>query len=159
MVQIKGEIIISRPVDVVFDFVADERNEPRYNPRPLRAEKTSDGPIGLGTQFRAQTSSMGRAAEMVIEFTAYERPRRLASSTHLSAMDIDGTLTFDRVSGGTRMEWSWEVRPRGFSKLISSLIALMGHRQEEAIWTNLKHLLEGQTATADHAERTTNPPD
>ena len=31
--------MIARPVEEVFDFVADERNEPRYNPRMLRAEK------------------------------------------------------------------------------------------------------------------------
>jgi hypothetical protein len=30
----------------VFDFVADERNEPRYNPRMLLAEKISSGPRG-----------------------------------------------------------------------------------------------------------------
>jgi len=39
MAHIEGEIVIKRPVDEVFDFVADERNEPRYNPRMLRAER------------------------------------------------------------------------------------------------------------------------
>jgi hypothetical protein len=144
MVRIRGEITIVRPVDVVFDFVADERNEPRYNPRMLLAEKISDGPIGPGTRFRAQTTSMGRAVEMVIEWTTYERPGRLGSSTHLSTMDIAGTLTFDPVPDGTRMQWSWELKPRGFIRLITPLIALMGERQEKAIWTNLKHLLEEQ---------------
>jgi hypothetical protein len=28
---IEGQILIRRPVEVLFDFVADERNEPRYN--------------------------------------------------------------------------------------------------------------------------------
>jgi hypothetical protein len=32
MIRIEGDVIIERPVDEVFDFVADERNEPRYNP-------------------------------------------------------------------------------------------------------------------------------
>jgi hypothetical protein len=32
MARIEGEIAINRPVDEVFDLVADERNEPRYNP-------------------------------------------------------------------------------------------------------------------------------
>ena len=49
MARMKGEIIINRPVEEVFDFVADERNEPRDNPRMLRAEQISEGPIGLGT--------------------------------------------------------------------------------------------------------------
>jgi hypothetical protein len=36
MVQVEGEIDIHRPVQEVFDFVADERNEPRYNARMRR---------------------------------------------------------------------------------------------------------------------------
>jgi uncharacterized protein YndB with AHSA1/START domain len=31
--RIDGEIVIAAPVEQVFDMVADERNEPRYNPR------------------------------------------------------------------------------------------------------------------------------
>lgn len=56
---ISGELVINRPVEEVFDFVADERNEPRYNPRMLRADKLSPGPIGLGTRFGAQMTSRG----------------------------------------------------------------------------------------------------
>ncbi len=56
MAHIEGEILIGRSVEDVFDFVADERNEPRYNPRMLRAEKISPGPIGAGTRFRAEMS-------------------------------------------------------------------------------------------------------
>ncbi len=70
MAQFEGEIVIERPVEEVFDFVADERNEPRYNPRMLLAEKISSGPIALGARFRAQIRSVRRPAEMAIEFTA-----------------------------------------------------------------------------------------
>ena len=38
MTHIEGEVIINRPVGEVFDVVADERNEPRYNPRLLWVE-------------------------------------------------------------------------------------------------------------------------
>jgi len=44
MPSIEGEIIINRPVDVVFDYVADQSNEPQYNPRMVRAEKFTPGP-------------------------------------------------------------------------------------------------------------------
>jgi len=33
MAKIAGEIIISRPAEAVSDFAADQRYEPRYNPR------------------------------------------------------------------------------------------------------------------------------
>jgi len=88
MTRIEGEIVINRPVDEVFDFVADARNEPLYNPRMLRAEKLTPGPIGLGTRFRDEIKSMGRPAEITIEIIGYERPWRLTDSIHLSTMDI-----------------------------------------------------------------------
>jgi Polyketide cyclase / dehydrase and lipid transport len=147
MARIEGEILINRSVDEVFDFVADEFNEPRYNQRMLSSEKLSPGPVGLGSQFRAVVQSRPRPAEMTIEFTGYHWPRRLASTSRLSTMDIEGTLTFDPVPAGTRMRWSWQVRPRGLLKLLTPVVARIGQRQEETIWTGLKHLLEGQQAS------------
>ena len=41
MGQIEGEIVIARPADVVFDYAADQRNEPDYNPRMVRSEKAT----------------------------------------------------------------------------------------------------------------------
>jgi len=100
MVQVEGSIVIDRPVDEVFDFVADERNEPQYNAQMGRVELITDGPIGLGTRFHAEMTGGGRPVEMVIEFTGYDRPRRLSSSTHMSSMDLHGALTFEPVPSG-----------------------------------------------------------
>jgi carbon monoxide dehydrogenase subunit G len=151
MARIEGEIVINRPVDEVFDFVADERNEPRYNPRMLSSEKLSPGPIGPGTRFRAEFASRRRPVAMTIEFTGYQRPRRLASWSRLPMMDIRGALTFDPVPGGTRMRWSWDAEPRGVLKLAFPMFARIGRRQERDTWTSLKRLLEareGQSSTA-----------
>jgi uncharacterized protein YndB with AHSA1/START domain len=152
MVQIRGEIVINRPVDEVFDFVADERNEPRYNPRMLTVEQISSGPIGLGARFTATIKTMGRTAEMVIECTAFERPRRLASTTRMSAMDMQGILTFDPIPEGTRMGWTWELTPHGALKLMTPLVAGMGQRQEETNWASLKQHLEWQAPAAPREE-------
>ena len=70
--SIEGEITIGRPVDVVFDYVADQTNEPRYNPAIVRAEKQTSGPIGTGTRFASTVRSAGRTAEMLIETTSYD---------------------------------------------------------------------------------------
>lgn len=142
MARIEGVIVIGRPVDQVFDFVADQRNEPRYNPRMVRAEKVSAGPVGAGTVFRSAAGSGRRTAEMLIEFTAYDRPVRLASTTTMSQADIMGSLTFEPVPAGTRMRWSWQVRPKGVMKLLGPVVAWVGRRQEQAVWTGLKHYLE-----------------
>ena len=144
MARINGELVISRPVTEVLDVVADERNEPRYNPGIRRAEKLSPGPIGRGTRFLAEAATGPRTSGMTIEYTAFERPGRLASSIHMAAADIAGTLRFDPVDGGTRMRWSWELRPRGLYRLLAPVIGPVGRRAERANWARLKRFLEGQ---------------
>ena len=81
MTFIEGEITIARPAETVFDFAADQRNEPRYNPRMVRAEKVTGGPVGKGTVFRSAVRAAGRATEMRSELTGYHRPGWLASRT------------------------------------------------------------------------------
>ncbi len=147
--NIEGETIIGRPPEVVFDFVAYERNEPMYNPHMIWAELISGGALGLGSQFRAATKSKGRALEMTIEWAAYERPSRLESTTRMQSADIHGALTFAPRAEGTLMRWSWDVESLGVFKLLTPMIARVGKRQEEAIWGNLKRYLEASEAATE----------
>ena len=137
MARVTGEILINRPVALVFDYVADQRNEPIYNPRMLRSEKITDGPIGVGTRFRATARSGRRVVEMLTEITEYDRTWTLGSLTTMS-VDVNDGLTFERVDGATRMSWSWEVSPKGPLRLLGPLVARLGRRQEQTIWTALK---------------------
>jgi hypothetical protein len=149
MTRIVGEIIIGRPPEAVFDFAADQRNEPRYNPRMVRADKITDGPVGQGTVFRSAVRAMGRLTEMRCELTGYHRPARLASRTTMVRADIDGALTFEQAPGGTRMRWSWHVQPKGVTRMLTPVISRIGRRQERAIWTAMKGYLEAQPAGGD----------
>jgi hypothetical protein len=142
MAGIEGEVVIGRPVDVVFDYVADQRNEPQYNPHMIRAEKVTEGPVRQGTVFRSAVASMGRTADMRIECTACRRPVLFASATTMRQADFTVTLTFEPVPDGTRMRWSEQVAPKGGFKLLAPLITWMGKRQEDRIWTSMKRQLE-----------------
>ncbi len=146
MARIEGEIVIGRPVDVVFDYVADQSNEPRYNPQMVRAEKITAGPVGKGTRFRSTVASRGRTAEMLIECTGYDRPKLFTTTTAMAQADISYTLTFEPVAAGTRMRWSGQVRPKGALRLLGPLITWTGIRQEQRIWTSLKQHLEAAPA-------------
>ena len=142
MARIEGEIVIGRPIDAVFDYVADQSNEPQYNPQMVRAEKITPGPVGRGTRFRSAVASMGRTAEMLIECTAYDRPKLLATTTTMAQADISYTLTFEPAPAGTRMRWSGQVQPKGAFRLLGPVITRVGIRQEERIWASLKKHLE-----------------
>ena len=153
MARVSGEILINRPVEVVFDYVADQRNEPLYNARMLRSEKITDGPIGVGTRFRATARSGRRVVEMLIEITEYERARRLGSRTTMSSVEVNGGLTLEPVDGATRMRWSWEVSPRGPLRMFGPLVARLGGRQEQTVWTGLKAQLEGSDPARPSTEQ------
>jgi uncharacterized protein YndB with AHSA1/START domain len=142
MARINGEIIIAAPVEQVFDIVADERNEPRYNPRIARAEKTSPGPVGRGARFTAQPRGLGAAGVMTVEIVDYDRPRRLATSIRSSYLDVGGTLTFSKADGGTCMRWSWDMRLRGAMRALSPVLRAIGPRWEHRNWAGLKQFME-----------------
>ncbi len=142
MAHIVGEITIDAPVDEVFDMVADERNEPKYNPRIVRAEKVTQGPVGTGTWFVAEPKGTGSRGQMTLEVLEYERPRRLHNAVRSSYMRVDGTLTFDAVDGGTRLRWDWEMGLVGPMRVLSPVLAVIGPRWEHRNWVGLKEYME-----------------
>ena len=146
MGRIEGEIVIDRPVDVVFGYLAGQSNEPQYHPQMVRAEKTTPGPAGKGTQFRSAAASRGRTAEMLIECTGYERPKLFAITTTMAQADIGHTLRFEPAPAGTQMRWSGQVQPKGASRLPGPLITWLGSRQEQRIWAALEQHLEATPA-------------
>lgn len=141
MAQITGSIRIDRPVSDVFDFVADSRNEPAYNPAMRSVELLTGEPIGVGTRFRAR---MGRGGmEMLVTLSAHEPPLLLGSRTTSRLMETSGTLRFRPVDPGTTtMSWDWQVTPRGWLRLLGPAFGPLGSRMERRIWTAAKALLE-----------------
>ena len=149
MVRIEGSTVIARSLETVFDCVADERNEPKYNPRMLSVEKLTPGAIGPGTRWAATIESRGHPLGMTLEVTDYQRPRRLASTTAMPTAEVRGVVRFEPHPVGTRMSWTWDLRPKGVMKVLTPLIARLGRRQEEEIWAGLKQYLE----SSDRAPR------
>ncbi|HEU4540979.1 MAG TPA: SRPBCC family protein [Jiangellaceae bacterium] len=142
MTHIAGEVTIDAPVDEVFDMVADERNEPRYNPRIVRAEKVSEGPVGTGSRFVAEPKSMGSKGEMTLTILEYDRPHRLHNVVRSSYMQVDGTVTFEEVESGTRLKWDWDMGLVGSLRMLSPILAFIGPAWERRNWEGLKAYME-----------------
>lgn len=142
MTRITGEVTIEAPVEEVFDLVADERNEPRYNSRIARADKVSEGPVGAGARFVAEPRGMGARGGMTLSIVEYDRPHRLRSEVRSSYLHVDGTVSLDAVEGGTRLRWDWETRLVGAMRVLSPVLALLGSRWERRNWVDLKTYVE-----------------
>lgn len=144
VIRISGKVRIARPAAVVFDFIADSRNEPEYNPAMRSVELLTGEPIGAGTQFRAL---MGRGEmPLQVTLTQFEPPARLGSHTRSPLMDTRGTLTFtpDPASpeAATVMAWDWQVTAKGWLRLLGPALGPVGARMERRIWTAATHQLE-----------------
>jgi hypothetical protein len=61
---IENAVEIARTPHDVFDFLADQGNEVLWNPDCVSMEKLTDGPVGVGTRFRAKWKQ-GPAVESV----------------------------------------------------------------------------------------------
>jgi hypothetical protein len=142
MAHIAGEVTIDAPVEEVFDLVADERTEPKYNPRIASAEKLSDGPVGAGTRFSARLKGMSAKGQMSMEILEYDRPRRLHSVVRSAYMNVDGILSFAQVDGRTLLRWDWDMRLVGPMRVLSPGLALIGPRWERRNWIGLKRYVE-----------------
>ena len=142
MPRVTGSILIDRPVEEVFDVVADQTLEPSYNPSMTASRQVTDGPVGVGTHFLATVLVRGRPTDVDIEVTRFERPHVLGSRSTMAGSTVVGEVRMGPVATGTRFSWDWDVTVAGPAKAFSPLVSAIGRRQELTIWTGFKRHLE-----------------
>ncbi|GAB3767359.1 carbon monoxide dehydrogenase subunit G [Nocardioides ginsengisegetis] len=153
MSRIRGTLDIARPVEDVFDFVADQRNEPAYNPRMTASTMLTNDPIGVGTRFAATMLSRGKPLHVMIEVTGFDRPRRVATRSVMAGAVVEGEVRLEPTLEGTRFFWDWTVTLGGPGRFAGPAIALIGRHQEKTIWTGLKHHLEQDVSGEAQGEK------
>ena len=114
---------INRTREVAFDYFADLRNEPNYNPQVREIMKTSAGPVGLDTQFEGTHSGFGRVTWRLVE---YERPKHVVIDGSVGRGTYRWTGDFEAAQGGTwmtgRMEWQPPRRWRPIRPLLHAIL-------------------------------------
>jgi Polyketide cyclase / dehydrase and lipid transport len=76
MATFENTVMIRRPVQDVFAFLADFENIPTWNYAIVETKKTSPGPVGPGSTYR-QIRSVPRRSEEGFEVTVFEPTSRL----------------------------------------------------------------------------------
>jgi carbon monoxide dehydrogenase subunit G len=140
VIEAKGTVLIDRPLDHVFDYLSDARNEPHWLPGAERVEKTSDGPVGLGTTYEG---TYARAGRVELTLVTFERPTAVTFRAHAKIVDFDDAVKLSEEDGKTRLNATMTAQPRGVMKLFGPLMAKTLRRQFEGNWVHLKEALEG----------------
>ncbi len=138
MAVIENTVEIAKPVDEVFDFAADMRNELKWNPDVESMEMIGDGPVGLGTRFRAKWHT---SPPVVTECTTYERPARFAYHND-GPIEVDLTISLTPTASGTLLRSRFDATAHGFFRLVFPIFLVIMRRQERANLANVKRFLE-----------------
>ncbi|MFE0512426.1 SRPBCC family protein, partial [Streptomyces sp. NPDC058964] len=68
---------VDRPVEKVFAYLADGRNDPEFSPRVLGIERVPDSPTTVGTVFRSTVKDAGMKTGREFRVTEFEAPVRI----------------------------------------------------------------------------------
>ena len=142
MASFENTVIIRRPVEDVFAFLADFENVPKWNYAIVETRKVSPGPVGVGTTYR-QTRSVPSRSEEGFQVTVFEPPSRLEVQGQLGPFTARVTYVLEPTGGGTRLTNAVEL---GSSGLLAVAAPLATSRVKRAVAANLdtlRRLLEG----------------
>jgi uncharacterized protein YndB with AHSA1/START domain len=136
MASFENTVIIRRPVEEVFAFLADFENVPKWNYAIVETTKTSPGPVGVGTTYR-QTRSVPTRSEEGFEVTAFEPPRRLEIQGQIGPFRARISYLLEPTGSGTRLRNAVDLGSSGPLTLVAPLVT---SRVKHAVAANLDTL-------------------
>lgn len=144
MARIDVSTTINRPGEDVFALLSDYSNGSKWVSGGFKANKTSDGPIGVGTTWHVVSKFLGRPMTSDFEYTEFE-PNRKIVFTSTKPFPMTSTVMFEPVAGGTRVHQVGEAEFGGFLKLAGPLVATMARRQLQSDLDNLRALMDAHS--------------
>jgi uncharacterized membrane protein len=141
MIEFAASVIIHRPVDEVFGFVADLDNLPRWV-SGARIVKLSGDSFADGTIFRE--------GKVTVRVSHFEMNKRVETeSVHvdfpvsLIMNQSNGVLAFDPVDQGTQFTLAHKFRLKGLLRPLERIFEKKAQSETEAYLENLRALLAG----------------
>lgn len=132
MQTFENHLIIEQPVEMVFDFIADFENLPKWNYYIVETRNIDGKASGVGARFR-QVRKTDQQEFHVVE---YEPNRAVAVETLPPTQPLKMRFTFEPIAEGTRLTDRWELEP----DVPGPLAWLAARRIKVAVADNLKKL-------------------
>ena len=137
-------VLIARPLDEVFEYVADARNRPSWDESVDTEELTSPEPIVVGSTVRTGFRSMGRPYEYTWEVVEHQPPNRQTIESTSGPFPTTLAYELDGREGGTWVDFSVTGRPTGLLRLLQPLIARNTQSNLDRGFERLRQLLEAR---------------
>ena len=145
MINIEDSILINRPIEEVFAFVADQTNAPKWQDGLIEVRRLTDGPVGVGTKHAATRIFLGRKMELTNEYIKYEPNKQVIFKAEAGPMHSEVSYLTESTTNGTKLTCKMQVEQSGLFSLAEPLMAKGFKRDFAANFRTLKALLESQT--------------
>ncbi|MGH9184831.1 MAG: SRPBCC family protein [Acidimicrobiales bacterium] len=118
-------ITVDRPIEAVFEFLADGEKDKMFSKRIIEIAKTTDGPVGVGTVYRSKARDLGRTASHDIEITAFEPPTliRWRETSRGPVTIVDGGYALRDLGGSTELTFHGDLEGHGPGKVILGFVS------------------------------------
>ena len=137
-------IVINRPIEEVFGFLANLENDVKWRSEWVETKNTSGGTLGVGATFCLTGEFLGRRIPTIYEVTEY-KPNQIAAWKAVSGpLPLKFRRIFEHGEGGTRFTIKYEAEVRGFFKLVMLFLAGTVKRQHEGDLRKVKELMEAR---------------
>ena len=133
---------INAPVEKVFAFVADFRNNSKWQGGVIESTQTPDGPTQVGTKVKDVRTFLGQKLEGAYEVTELVPNKKVAFKSTSGPIQFQFEETFEPMGGGTKLTAHVEMEAKGFFKLAEGALAGNLKKEFEAQAVKLKMLLE-----------------
>ncbi|MER5917578.1 SRPBCC family protein [Streptomyces sp. NPDC001982] len=143
--QFEATVEVDRPVEAVFDYLADGRNDPQFSPRVLRIERAPDAPTAVGTVFRSTVKDAGMKTSREFRITDLESPVRIrwAEVSKNSVMAREGGYDLVALSDGrTRVRIFNVLEGHGVGKLLVGLALAAARKDADGFGARIKAAAE-----------------
>jgi uncharacterized protein YndB with AHSA1/START domain len=141
--RIEQTFTVARPPEAVFDYLTDPARLAEWQTTKVSVEPLSDGPVGRGSRFRERTKPpLGKEFEQVVEFSTFDRPRRVRVHIVEGPVPVDGTWSFEPDGTGTRVHFVAEGPLPAPLRIVQPLAQRLMARQFARYHQNLRENLE-----------------
>lgn len=144
MIRLERDVLIDVPIGDIYAFILDFENESQWAQEVVRTEKTSDGPVEVGSTFADHVSFMGRTIKTSYEILEIDDNAAITIKTSSGPVPFTATYSFSEEDQGTRLSITADVEPGGFFKLATPMIRRQLERQWTQNFASLKALLEAE---------------
>ncbi|MFD3946716.1 SRPBCC family protein [Streptomyces sp. NPDC058579] len=143
--QFEATTDVDRPIDEVFAFLADGRNDPKFSPRVQKIERVPDTPTAVGTVFRSTVKDAGMTTSREFRITEFEAPHRIrwAETSKNIVMAREGGYDLEPLpEGGTRVRIHNVLEGHGIGKLLVGLALSAARKDADAFGRRIKAAAE-----------------